>query len=143
MVSVAAAAGVHPAMIDPMVIANAASNRPRHRIVTMVLSHLSSGVLVAIAWIGLMRTTTVRRGRNQFRCISTSSIGITGAPAGVDPHFAAINPAQLLQALQKSRAASLAMRIVRRQAHGHADAPHALALLRPRHNRQRCRTADQ
>jgi len=109
----------------------------------MVLPHLSSGVLVAIAWIGLMRTTTVRRGRNQFRCISTSSIGITGAPAGVDPHVAAINPAQLLQALQKCRAASLAMRIVRRQAHGHADAPHALALLRRRHNRQRCRTADQ
>ena len=116
-------------MIDPMVIANAASNRPRHRIVTMVLPHLSSGVLVAIAWIGLMRTTTVRRGRNQFRCISTSSIGITGAPAGVDPHVAAINPAKLLQALQKCRAASLAMRIVRRQAHGHADAPHPLALL--------------
>jgi hypothetical protein len=45
-------------MIDPMVIANAASNRPRHRILTMVLPHLSSGVLVAISWVGLMRTTT-------------------------------------------------------------------------------------
>jgi len=47
-VSVAAAAGVHPAMIDPMVIANAASNRPRQRILIMVLSHLSSGVLVTM-----------------------------------------------------------------------------------------------
>jgi hypothetical protein len=47
--SVAAVAGVHPAMIDPMAIANAASNRPRHRILTMVLPHPSSGVLVAIA----------------------------------------------------------------------------------------------
>jgi len=41
-------------MIDPMVIANAASNRPRHRILIMVLPHLWSGVLVAIAWICLM-----------------------------------------------------------------------------------------
>src|SRR5262249_57025067 len=41
----AAVAGVHTAMIDPMVIANAASNRPRHRILIMVLPHLSSGVL--------------------------------------------------------------------------------------------------
>ena len=40
-VSVAAVAGVHPVMIDPIVIANAASNRPRHRILTMVLPHLS------------------------------------------------------------------------------------------------------
>src|SRR5499433_440389 len=48
-VSVAAVAGVHPVMIDPMVIANAASNRPRHRILAMVLPRLSSGVLVAIA----------------------------------------------------------------------------------------------
>jgi len=52
--SVAAVAGVHPAMIDPMAIANAASNRPRHRILTMVLPHPSSGVLVAITCIGLM-----------------------------------------------------------------------------------------
>src|SRR6516164_11056556 len=40
--SVAAVADVHPVMIDPLVIANAASNRPRHRILTMVLPHLSS-----------------------------------------------------------------------------------------------------
>jgi hypothetical protein len=53
-VSIAAVAGVHPVMIDPMVIANAPSNRPRHRILIMVLPHLWSGVLVAIAWIGLM-----------------------------------------------------------------------------------------
>jgi len=35
-------------MIDPMAIANAASNRPRHRILTMVRPHRSSGVLAAI-----------------------------------------------------------------------------------------------
>jgi hypothetical protein len=38
----------------------------------------------------------------------------------------------LLQALQECREASLALRIVRRQAHEHADAPRALALLRAR-----------
>jgi hypothetical protein len=31
--------GVHPAMIDPMAIPSAASNRPRHRTLTMVLPH--------------------------------------------------------------------------------------------------------
>jgi hypothetical protein len=42
-VSVAAVAGVQPAITDPMVIANAASNRPRHRILTMVLrTHTST-----------------------------------------------------------------------------------------------------
>src|SRR5262249_4588139 len=82
-----------------------------------------------------------RRERNQFRCVSTSSIGITGAPAGVDPHVAAINPAQLLQALQECRKASLALRIVRRQAHEHADASHALRLLRARPERPRDRRA--
>jgi hypothetical protein len=86
----------------------------------------------------------VRRKRNQFRCVSASSIGITGAPAGVDPHVAAIDPAQLLQALQECREASLAFRIVRRQAHEHADAPHLLGLLRARHERpRRCRAGEQ
>src|SRR5262249_26033113 len=102
-VSVAAAAGVHPAMIDP--IANAASNRPRPRILTMVPPSLSFRLLGAIGWIKLMTDTTVRRGRNQIRCVSTNSNGHHGAPAGVDPHVAAINPAQLLQALQECRAA--------------------------------------
>jgi hypothetical protein len=63
-VSVAAVAGVHPAMIDPMVIANAASNRPRHRILTMVLPHLLSGVAftasISAFWAnaGAMSTAT-------------------------------------------------------------------------------------
>src|SRR5262249_47501124 len=83
----------------------------------------------------------VRRESNQFRCVSTSPIGITGAPAGVDPHVAAINPAQFLQPLQECREASLALRIVCRQAHEHADAPHALPLLRARRGRPSCSRA--
>jgi hypothetical protein len=72
-----------------------------------------------------------------------SSIGITDAPAGVDPHVAAINPAQLLQALQECREASLALRIVRRQAHEHANASHLLRLLRARRERPRGRADEK
>ena len=60
-------------------------------------------------------------------------------PAVVDPHVAAVGPAQLLQRLQERRDAGLAFRIVRGHVHEHADAPHALGLLRPRRERPRRR----
>ena len=60
----------------------------------------------------------------------TSALGIAGAPANIDPHVAAIGPAQFLQALQECCEARLSFLIVRGHAHEHADAPHALALLR-------------
>ena len=41
----------------------------------------------------------VRRERNQFRGVSAEVVGISRGPAGVDPHVAAVGPAQLLQAL--------------------------------------------
>jgi len=47
----------------------------------------------------------------------------------------------LLQALQKCGDAPLPFRIVRGQVHQHADAAHALALLRPRGERPRDRRA--
>ena len=43
----------------------------------------------------------VRRERDQFRRVSAKAVGIAGGPAVVDPHVAAVGPAQLLQPLQE------------------------------------------
>src|SRR5262245_57415091 len=76
--------------------------------------------------------------------MSAIAVGIAGTPANIDPHVAAIGPAQFLQALQERRDARLCLLIVRGQAHEYADAPHPLALLRPRHSPpRRRRTAEQ
>src|SRR5262245_8757008 len=85
----------------------------------------------------------VRCERDQFRRVSTSAVGIASAPAIVDPHVAALGPAQLLQHLQERRDAGLAFRIVRGVRDEHADAPHPLALLCERRERPRCRAADE
>ena len=55
----------------------------------------------------------VRRERDQFRRVSANAFGIACAPADVDPHVAAVGPAQLLQPLQERREAGLTFRIVR------------------------------
>jgi len=77
----------------------------------------------------------VRTECDQLRRVSTSTLGIAGAPALVDPHVAAVGPAQLLQALQERCQTYLSFRTVCGHAHEHADAPHALALLRARGKR--------
>ena len=83
----------------------------------------------------------VRRERDQFRRVLANRVGIACAPAVVDPHVAAVGPAQLLQPLQERRDAGLGFPIVRGRGHEHADAPHPLALLRARRERPRCRRA--
>src|SRR6516164_6650910 len=74
----------------------------------------------------------VRCERNQFQGVSARPVGIVLAPAEVDPHIAAIAPAQLLQGLLERREAGLTLRIVCGPAHEYADAPHTPALLRTR-----------
>jgi hypothetical protein len=49
----------------------------------------------------------IRRERNQFRRVSALEIDIFRAPAGVDPHIAAVVPAQFLQTLLERREAGL------------------------------------
>ena len=61
----------------------------------------------------------------------------------VDPHVAAVGPAQLLQPLQERRDAGLSFRIVRGRGHQHANAPHPLGLLRARRERPRRCAAQQ
>ena len=83
----------------------------------------------------------VRCERDQFRRVSANAISIARAPAVFDPHVAADAPAQLLQPLRERGDADGSFRIVGSHAHQHADAPHPLALLRPRRERPRRRRA--
>jgi hypothetical protein len=55
----------------------------------------------------------IRRERNQFGRIPAIAVGIARAPARLDPHVAAVGPAQLLQPLNEGGHAALRLRIVR------------------------------
>ena len=79
----------------------------------------------------------VRGKRDQFRHVSAGVAGVC-APASLDAAVAAVGPAELLQRLYERRFAGLSFRIVRGRVHEHADAPHALSLLRPRRERPCC-----
>ena len=72
------------------------------------------------------------------------SVGIAAGPAIVDPHVAAVGPAQLLQPLQECRDAGLRFRIVRGAAAMSTPMRRiALGLLRARRERPRCRRATE
>jgi hypothetical protein len=62
-----------------------------------------------------------------------------GVAAGIDLHVAADGPAQLRQRLEERPEPGLPFRIIRDCGQEHADAPHALALLRARYQRHRRR----
>jgi hypothetical protein len=49
----------------------------------------------------------IRPERGQLRGVVADSVGISLAPADVDPHVAAIDPTQLLQRLPERRHAGL------------------------------------
>jgi hypothetical protein len=66
---------------------------------------------------------------------------VIASPPKVHPHFAAIGPTQVRKPLRKRRVATLPLRIVLIARHEHADAPHAVALLRARRERPRRRRA--
>ena len=85
----------------------------------------------------------VRRERDQFRRISANVVGIAGGPADVDPHVAADRSNPVHQRLQECADPGLKFRIVRGCRQQHADAPHALALLRMRSERPRCRATQK
>ena len=83
-----------------------------------------------------MGENDVGRERDQFRRLSANIGGIGRRPAGVDPHVAADGPAQLRQRLLERPDAGLIFRIVRGCGQEHADATHALGLLRTRGERR-------
>jgi len=65
------------------------------------------------------------------KCARAVGIG-RSRPTVVDPHVAAVGPAQFLQPLQEDSEASLSFRIVGGQAPEHGDATHPVGLLRAR-----------
>ena len=83
----------------------------------------------------------VRRKRDQIRGMFSNAVHIASPPADVDAHVAADGPARFLQTLQECREASLSLRIFRGEIHQHADAAHALTLLRARRARPHDRRA--
>src|SRR5262249_8661334 len=85
----------------------------------------------------------VRRECDQLRRVLPKEFNIACAPTSVDPNIAAICPSQLLQSTHKRRQADRRFRVVLGPVHEHADAPHALALLRPHRERPRRRAAEQ
>src|SRR5262249_61900873 len=70
-------------------------------------------------------------------------IGITCTPAKLDPHIAAVDPAQLLHRFQERHDVGLRIRVVRGPVHQRADAQHPVGLLRSRRERPRSRAADK
>ena len=61
-----------------------------------------------------------------------------GRKAIVDAQITTFRPSKLLKSLTESREALLHLGIILGEANQHADAPHALRLLRPRSERARC-----
>jgi hypothetical protein len=70
-------------------------------------------------------------------------IDVTAAPPKVHPHLAAIGPAQARKRLRERGDERLRQGIVFVARHEHADAPHAVALLRPRREGPYRRAAEE
>src|SRR5262249_35675791 len=71
------------------------------------------------------------------------SIVVVAVPPKVHPHVAAIGPPQARKRLNERRDVRLPTRIVFVAGHEHADAPHAVALLRARRERPRRGAAEE
>jgi hypothetical protein len=69
-------------------------------------------------------------------------IGVTAGPPKVHPQVA-IGPTQVRKRLRERKVATLPLRIVFVVWHEHADAPHAVALLRPYRERPTRRAAEE
>src|SRR5262249_7718729 len=80
---------------------------------------------------------------HQLRRERSYPIGVTATPTKVHPRAAANGPTQVRKLLSKCREDRLRPGIVFAVPRQHPDAPHALALLRPRHERPSCRAADK
>ena len=65
-----------------------------------------------------------------------------GSAAHLYANILAVDPTELAQALHEGRQLRLACRLYRSPVHEHADAPHSVALLRPRRYRQRRRAPE-
>src|SRR4029077_1781713 len=90
-----------------------------------------------------LRDDHVGLQRDQFSREQTG-LCARGRKAIVDAQITTFRPSKLLKSLTESREALLHLEIILGEANQHADAPHALRLLRPRSERPRCyRTTEQ
>ena len=71
-----------------------------------------------------------RRQRDQIVRVSANRGGVACGPPDINPHVAAVGPAQLLQDLYERSDAVLLICIVRAHGHEHADAPYRIRPLR-------------
>ena len=69
-------------------------------------------------------------------------IDVIAVQPKVHPQVAAIGPTQLYKPLHERGKPALCLRIAFVVSHQHADAPHAVGLLRPRHHRPRRRAPE-
>ena len=79
------------------------------------------------------------RQRDQFRCIFGIVFGLGSGKTIINPHIAAVGPAQLLQFFDECREVYLVVLIVLGRARKYADAPYAVGLLCAGCKRKRCR----
>jgi hypothetical protein len=110
---------------------------------------LATGSLTFAKTIGIVRVSPLdgsgRRGpacqddvglqADQLLRERSHPIGVTAVPSKVHPHVAAVGPTEVRKRLRERREARLQQRIVFVERHEHADAPHAVALLRARRER--------
>jgi hypothetical protein len=79
----------------------------------------------------------------QFGRLLAGFVRAAAGPANFDPHVAAVDPAQLREAILKRGQARLSDRIVDAHGHQHANAPHPIVLSACR-DRPKChRTAEK
>jgi hypothetical protein len=76
---------------------------------------------------------------NQILRECSHPIVVTAGPTKVHPHIAAIGPTPVCKRVSERRVAKLPLRIVFVERQEHANSLHAVALLRLRHHRPRCR----
>jgi hypothetical protein len=111
---------------------------------------LATGSLTFTKTIGIVRVeSNGRRGRasqdniwfqaDQLLCKRSYPTVVSARPTKVRPHIATIGPTQVRKRLIERRDVTFRLSIVFVIGHEHADAPNAVALLRPRRKRPRRR----
>jgi hypothetical protein len=88
------------------------------------------------------RQNDLRRQRHEFHGIFLHEVLLKCRPAAIDPDVAAFDPASLLQRTQEDSIAVTPGRVLGRNRHEYADAPHPLGLLGARRKRPRRRAAE-
>src|SRR5208282_1680403 len=88
-----------------------------------------------------MTDDDVRRQIDQLLCKNFDAADVTASPTVIDLEIAALAPTELVETLPKCLNARTCVRVVLGGRHQNANPTHPLALLRPRGERPRERSA--